>query len=145
MFQNAVVFNQPLDNLVDTSTISNCSFPSMFTGATIFNQNIGAWDVSNATSMSYMFYNASGFNNGGSPNIASLRAPKCTDFSSMFRNAIAFNQPLTNLVDTTTLSSCSFASMFQGATLFNQNSQRRLNQSTLKQHQKRSPTTTTTR
>jgi surface protein len=67
MFSTAYNFNQPLPNLVNTSTVSTCALNSMFNDAILFNQNIGGWDVSNVTNMSYMFYTVnqySQFNNG---------------------------------------------------------------------------------
>jgi surface protein len=41
----------------------------MFDGASAFNQNIGAWNVSKVTSFVSMFSNATAFNNGGSDDI----------------------------------------------------------------------------
>ena len=121
MFQNAYVFNQPLPTLVDTSTVAGCTLSEMFSSASVFNQNIGGWIVTNVTNTDSMFFSAYQFNNGGSPTIQTWTAPKCTDFSSMFRNAFVFNQPLPTLVDTSNVSICNLSYLFLGSSIFNQN------------------------
>jgi len=130
MFNSATSFNQPLQNLgtgtklVDTSVLTGtCSLTSMFQSATLFNQNIGSWKLSKVATLTNMFTLSRDFNNGGSNTIQDWSAPLCTSFASMFSSTSAFNQPLTNLVDTTSLgvASCSLASMFQSAILFNKN------------------------
>uniref|UniRef100_A0A6C0ISV3 BspA family leucine-rich repeat surface protein n=1 Tax=viral metagenome TaxID=1070528 RepID=A0A6C0ISV3_9ZZZZ len=121
MFQSATSFNQPVSNLVDTSGVVDCAMDSMFRQATIFNQNLGNWNVINASSMGQMFFLATAFNNGGSTSINSWTAPNCVTFTSMFQSATSFNQPIPNLVNTLSVSSCTTDSMFRSATLFNQN------------------------
>jgi surface protein len=120
MFAGASRFNQPLPYLVDTSGVTDVSMNSMFQNDASFNQNVGAWNVSNVTTMANMFQGASMFNNDASNSIQSWRAPKCTNFSSMFNTASRFNQPLPILVDTSGVSSCTINSMFQNDTSFNQ-------------------------
>ena len=44
----------------DTSSVTNMSY--LFYGATTFNGDIGIWDTSSVTDMSTMFYQASSFN-----------------------------------------------------------------------------------
>ena len=112
-------FNQPLTNLVDTSGVTSCTMANMFQNATVFNQNIGEWDVSKVTSMAAMFQNATAFNNGSSDTIKYWEAPYCTDFTNMFYLATSFNQPLTNLVDTSGVTSCTMLNMFRDARAFN--------------------------
>jgi surface protein len=146
MFLSASSFNQPLPNLVDTRGVATCSMASMFQSASVFNkdisgwyvnrvnnmasmfqsasdfnQNIGDWVVSNVASMLNMFREAIDFNNGGSSSISNWAAPLCTSFSGTFRSASSFNQPLTNLVDTSGVATCSMLSMFQLTNDFNQN------------------------
>jgi surface protein len=121
MFYKAAAFNQPLTNLVNTTGVTSCVMTTMFNQASVFNQNIGAWDVSCATNMASMFSLATQFNNGGSPDIQNWTAPLCTNFSSMFASASNFNQPLPNLVNTSGVSGCVMNSMFQNASVFNQN------------------------
>lgn len=120
MFSAATQFNQPLSYLVSATAQSiNCS--KMFENASIFNQDIGTWDVTNVINMSYMFSQASAFNNGGNPTIENWVAPFCTDFSLMFSAATKFNQPLTHLVSTSGVAGCIMTEMFYQATTFNQN------------------------
>ena len=120
MFRLSTFFNQPIPNLVNTSGVTSCSMFQMFQSATAFNQNIGTWNVSKVTSMGAMFEQANAFNNGGSSTISSWSAPLCTNFEFMFYFNSAFNQPLTNLVNTSGVTSCTMLAMFQSATAFNQ-------------------------
>jgi hypothetical protein len=122
MFRSANNFNQPLTNLVDTSTFSGTvSLTGMFQSSISFNQDLGSWKLNRAGNLSSMFNGTSRFNNGDSNSISGWRAPVCTNFSSMFQSATNFNQPLTNLVATSGLSgNCTLSSMFNAATIFNQ-------------------------
>jgi len=128
MFAYTSGFNQPITTLVDTSGVAGCSLTSMFQNTTVFNQNVGAWNVSRVTAMNLMFANTTVFNNGSSSGAsdASLNwyAPNCTTFASMFVFSTAFNQPIPFLVDTSGIAlptGCSLASMFQNTQRFNQN------------------------
>jgi surface protein len=93
----------------------------MFNSASIFNQNIGSWNVSKVTNMQLMFSSSIAFNNGGIDTIKNWSAPLCTTFRNMFNNATNFNQPLNNLVDTSNINSCDLSGMFSSAINFNQN------------------------
>ena len=52
----------------------------MFYNTQAFNQNIGSWDVSNVTNMSYMFYDVIAFNQ----DIASWNVSSVEDMTDMF-------------------------------------------------------------
>ncbi|KAF3978741.1 MAG: BspA family leucine-rich repeat surface protein, partial [Methylococcales symbiont of Iophon sp. n. MRB-2018] len=87
MFVNASVFNQDIGNW-NVAGVTNMS--GMFTGADTFNQNIGSWNVAGVTTMNNMFADTSAFNQDiGNWNVASV-----TNMLQMFRNASAFNQDI---------------------------------------------------
>ena len=74
MFNGANSFNETIsydasNNYWITSKVTNMF--NMFVQAYVFNQNIGAWDVSKITDAYFMlgmFFKAFGFNNGQAPN-----------------------------------------------------------------------------
>ena len=62
-------------------------------GADSFNHaNIGAWDTSNVTDMSFMFVNASSFDQS----LSSWVTSSVTDMSGMFVDASSFDQSLSS-------------------------------------------------
>jgi len=94
------------------SEITNLSF--MFFGASVFNQDIGSWDVSSVTNMKYMFCFAYNFNQ----NIGSWNVSSVTDMRGMFSHASDFNQDIGNWnVGSVT----NMYNMFSLASDFNQN------------------------
>jgi surface protein len=122
MFRGATVFNNGGNSNINNwtiNTISNVSFDSMFYSALAFNQNIGAWNVSNVSTFNQMFQSATKFNNGESSDINNwnLRTSG-TIVTNMFNGASSFNQPLRNW---NVSSVTNMTGMFQYATVFNQN------------------------
>lgn len=67
MFNGAYVFNQPLTRDGDKWNLSNVvSTYAMFNDTNAFNQNLSSWPITNkVTQMSFMFWNARAFTNGG--------------------------------------------------------------------------------
>jgi surface protein len=95
----------------DTSKVT--SFSQTFLYNPNFNQPIGSWNVSSASSFNFMF----GYSNFNQP-LDNWRPTSAISMSSMFYSASSFNQPINswttpNLVDMTT--------MFYSAYAFNQN------------------------
>ena len=110
MFSGATAFNQNI-GAWNTATVRLMS--SMFSAATAFNQNIGAWNTGAVTSMSGMFNNATAFNQ----NIGAWNTGAVTNMSSMFQLATAFNQ---NIGAWNTAAVTNMNAMFRSATSFNQ-------------------------
>ena len=81
-------------NLWNTSTITNTT--GAFYNATNFDNNISGWDMSSVDSATNMFYLANSFNNGGNSGINNWNVSNLQIASGMFRNAIAFQQPINN-------------------------------------------------
>ena len=103
--KNLVSVVQPPASVTDMS--------SLFSGATIFNSDISAWDVSYVTHMDFMFTSATAFNQS----LAEWNVANVTSMRNMFSGASAFNQPIgawnvANVGD--------MGSMFANATTFAQ-------------------------
>ena len=110
MFSGAVLFNSDIGNW-DTSQTQTMSY--MFYGASSFNQSLSAWDTSNVTRMNNMFHYASAFNG----DISGWDTSNVTGMGYMFDGASAFNQPL-NSWNTSKVKDMRF--MFVDAKSFNQ-------------------------
>jgi len=83
----SLVYNTSINNL-DTTSLSSAKY--MFRDATLFNQPLDLWEVSNVVDMSYMFSNCSIFNQPlNSWDVSSL-----TNTLLMFSGCTNFNQPL---------------------------------------------------
>lgn len=95
----------------DMSNVTNISY--MFAGCSKFNGNIGNWDVSKVTNMSGTFLGCAVFNRP----IGSWNTGLVTNFSSMFNGATAFNQTLNSW---NTSSATNMSSMFNLASAYNQ-------------------------
>jgi len=99
-------------NSWDVSLIWDMSY--LFKDATNFNDDISNWDVSNVTQMYYMFYNATSFNQ----DLNSWDVSSVERMYGMFWNATYFNQDISNWDISNT---SSLMEMFYRATHFNQN------------------------
>jgi surface protein len=86
----------------------------MFTGAKVFNSNIGDWDVSNVNVMTDMFAAAKSFNQ----DISQWNTDNVKSMSGMFFEAISFNQYIGGW---NTSNVMSMSAMFYKAISFNQN------------------------
>jgi gliding motility-associated-like protein len=110
MFNGATLFNRDIGNW-DVRNVTNMSH--MFRRATSFNQDIGSWDVGNVTDMDLMFVSAASFNQ----DIGNWGVGNVTNMGAMFYGATSFNQDIGswdvgNVTD--------MSDMFNGATSFNQ-------------------------
>ncbi len=65
---------------------------ALLQGATAFNQDISDWDVSGVEIMSFLFKNATGYNNNGNPLVWGDRLGSVKYMNSMFNGAKKFNQ-----------------------------------------------------
>lgn len=113
MFESCRNLNSPSNmGTWNTTTVTNMTF--MFYDATVFNQDIGAWNTSAVTNMNTMFSEALAFNQ----DIGSWNTAAVTDMSDMFGYTAAFNQDISGW-NTGAVTDMSF--MFRGANAFNQN------------------------
>jgi surface protein len=95
------------------NTINVTDMSYMFANASVFNQNISNWNTANVTNMSYMFDDAKAFNRP----LDTWNTAKVTDMQYMFRGAIKFNQPIG---DWNTANVTNMSYMFNNAYVFNQ-------------------------
>jgi Mycoplasma protein of unknown function, DUF285 len=111
MFDRAYAFQGQGLASWDTSNVR--SFQRMFRIAKNFQEDIGAWDVFQATDLSLMFYRAEAFNQP----LGDWDVHHVSDFSYMFAFAKSFDKSLANWK---TLSATSMRGMFQSADSFAQ-------------------------
>ncbi len=109
-FYGATKFNGNI-GAWNVSNVTNMA--GMFSFATTFNQDIGAWDVSKVTTMDSMFAYGTVFNQ----NINGWNVSAVTNFNSFLYNNRVFNQPLNswNVSAATNMNG-----MFNQAVAFNQ-------------------------
>jgi surface protein len=89
MFKSCTVLNGPSNiGSWNTANITNMSY--VFFNASNFNQPIGNWNTANVTNMSYLFFNALNFNQP----IGSWNTQNVTNMWYMFSYASVFNQPI---------------------------------------------------
>ena len=93
----------------DFRNINSNGFFGAFSRATSFNGNIGAWDVSNVTTMRDMFSSATSFNQ----DIGSWDVSSMFFMLGMFRDASSFNQDISAWSPAT--SSANFANMLDNS------------------------------
>jgi len=88
MFWNAFCFNQPIDNIGDTSAVTN--WYGAFYGMQDFNQPVAVLDTSSATDMRAVFRNVYSFNQP----VAHFFTTNVVNFGLMFSYCDKFNQPV---------------------------------------------------
>lgn len=113
-FSGCINLTIPATDAPDLSLVTDMSY--MFENATSFNQPINHWDVSNITNMSNLFAVAKSFNQP----LDNWDVSNVTDMSAMFLSFMgsnAFNQPINNW-DVSSVTD--MHNMFQEATLFDQ-------------------------
>ncbi len=110
-FARAINFEITATDKPDLSNVTSMSY--MFSEAISFNQDISGWNVSNVTNMQRMFYKATLFNQ----DISGWDTSNITDMGYMFCVASSFNQDIGNW---NVSSVTDMGAMFNGATLFNQ-------------------------
>ncbi|WP_447637860.1 BspA family leucine-rich repeat surface protein [Flavobacterium microcysteis] len=111
LFSGASVFNQDISNW---NTANVILMPAMFRNARSFNQNIGNWNTVNVADMEGMFDNTVNFNQ----DIGSWNTANVTNMSKMFYMALSFNQDIGNW---NTANVTNMRGMFSDAYAFNAN------------------------
>jgi len=107
----------PLPQDLSSWNTSNVTYMDEMYMSSRLNHNVGNWNVTGVTDMTYMFYEATNFNNGGSDSIKNWNTSSVVYVASMFYSATTFNQPLTNF-NFTKVSGTTY--MFQYCYEFNQ-------------------------
>ena len=103
----------PLKSSADLRNISSNGFFRLFNLATVFNGNVGSWDVSSVTNMRQAFNNAVAFNQ----DIGSWDVSNVTNMRNLFDNASTFNQDIGSW-DVSSVTNMN--QMFNSAGVFNQ-------------------------
>lgn len=88
-FINALAFNQPIGTWDVSNATSLTAMFLNFIGSMAFNQPLNDWDVSKVTTFFQLFEGCQNFNQ----RLDKWNTSSCTSFYSMFRNT-AFNQPI---------------------------------------------------
>ena len=103
----------------DTPDLSSVNgvFGSIFNNCSLFDSDIGGWDMSNVTDLSFAFQGCLLFNNGGSDSIKDWDTSSVATFTRAFQGCVEFNQPVPTLV---TLAATNINETFQGCAKFNQ-------------------------
>ncbi|MDW3195765.1 MAG: BspA family leucine-rich repeat surface protein [Cytophagales bacterium] len=109
MFRNCTVFNGDIGNW-DVSTVQLMA--STFSGAQAFNQDIGGWNVGNVTTMESLFHSCSAFNQ----DLSLWDVSKVTSMAVMFASCHSFNQ---EIGDWNVGNVVNMNGMFSGAVAFN--------------------------
>jgi len=109
-FSGAYIFNDVDIRSWNVSNVTSMRYLFYNTGN--FNQNLNTWNTQNVTNMQGMFYNSYIFNQ----DISSWNVSKVTNMSEMFRGNYTFNQPIGNWT-TTALTNTSY--MFASSNAFN--------------------------
>lgn len=114
--QNPVKFDDSnIHAEVDSYIAKRCGVEDETGSAIDCGTNIGEWDVSGVTNMSYLFYSADGKSSSFNQNLNSWNTSSVTNMAWMFKGATAFNSDLhwdvSNVVN--------MNGMFSGASSFN--------------------------
>lgn len=112
MFYGCGNINISATDAPDLSQATSLSY--MFRDATLFNSNIGHWDTSNITNMVRAFQDATNFDS----DLSGWDVSSVTSMKNMFNGASNFNQSI-GAWDTSEVTDMSY--MFHGASNFNQN------------------------